>query len=177
VRVNEEQLKKEERFRDQNELRDQKIKEVKEKHRDFGKECKDKLEKRLATNAEANATLNATRMEKQVAHARALVAEEERMERFQAEKALANSEKSALWKAKVDRMHDNARRLVEDKQREGQAKLLELETKIAAVTARRDEEQNNRVIRSEEQHLHLMDVRAQKDRIDRVENLRAESRT
>merc|ERR1712110_520098 len=47
VRVNEEQLKKEERFRDMNELRDQKIKEVKDKHKDSGKECKDKLEKRL----------------------------------------------------------------------------------------------------------------------------------
>merc|ERR1712232_711193 len=108
------------------------------------------------------------RMEKQVAHARALVAEEERMERFQAEKGLANAEKSALWKAKVDRMHENARRLVEDKKREGESKLIELETKIAAVTARRDEEQQNRVIRSEEQHLHLMDVRSQKGRIGRV---------
>merc|ERR1712232_754929 len=112
------------------------------------------------------------RMEKQVAHARALVAEEERMERFKAEQALVASEKSAAWKAKVDRMHENSRRLVEDRKREGEAKLIELETKIAAVTARREEEQNNRVIRSEEQHLHLMDVRAQKDRIDRVENHR-----
>merc|ERR1712232_151955 len=94
------------------------------------------------------------------------------MERFKAEQALVASEKSAAWKAKVDRMHENSRRLVEDRKREGEAKLIELETKIAAVTARRDEEQNNRVIRSEEQHLHLMDVRAQKDRIDRVENHR-----
>merc|ERR1712125_202669 len=125
-----------------------------------------------ATNAEANAKLDAAKTEKQVAHARALVAEEERMERFQAEQALVASEKSAAWKAKVDRMHENSRRLVEDRKREGESKLIELETKIAAVTARRDEEQNNRVIRSEEQHLHLMDVRAQKDRIDRVENHR-----
>jgi len=49
---------------------------------------------------------------------------------------------------------------------------VELEAKIAAVTSRREEEQSQRVFRSEEQHLHLMDVRAQKDRIDRVENHR-----
>merc|ERR1719161_2781314 len=53
---------------------------------------------------------------------------------------------------------------------EGLVRLDQIEAKISAVTMRRDNEQLNRQIKSEEQHLHLMDVRSQKDRIDRCDN-------
>jgi len=151
---------------------DRKIKEVEQKTKEFGKSVKEKLEARLEKNFQQNEKLKAEFQEKQVAHARGIFAEEERMERFQAEKGLVASEKSAVWKAKVARMHENSRRIVEDKKIAGQASLLELEAKIAAVGDRREQEQANRVMRSEEQHLHLMDVRSQKDRIDRVDNHR-----
>merc|ERR1719178_447704 len=55
-------------------------------------------------------------------------------------------------------------------QEEGLVRLDQIEAKISAVTMRRDNEQLNRQIKSEEQHLHLMDVRSQKDRIDRCDN-------
>jgi len=48
--------------------------------------------------------------------------------------------------------------------------LDRIEAKIAAVTMRRDQEQTNRQIRSEEQHLHIMDVRSEKNRIDRCDS-------
>jgi len=93
-------------------------------------------------------------------------------ERFQAEKALVASEKSAIWKDKVSRMHDKNIKMQEEKRLQGEEKLKELETKIDAVGANRDEQQKLRLVRSEEQHLHLMDVREKKDRIDRVESYR-----
>jgi hypothetical protein len=147
-----------------------KIKEVKQKTLDHGKEVKEKLEKRLDKNQEAITKQKADFEEKQVSHARALVAEEERMERFRESQGISNSAKSAEWKAKCQRITDNAKRMVDDKKKEGQAKLVELETKIAAVGARREEDQASRVMQSEKQHLHLMDVRAQKDRQDRIDN-------
>merc|ERR1719506_3680876 len=52
---------------------------------------------------------------------------------------------------------------------EGLVRLDQIEAKIGSVTIRRDQEQTGRQIRSEEQHLHLMDVRSQKDRIDRCD--------
>jgi len=105
VRVNEDQLKKEERLLSERERRDQKIKEVQQKTKDFGKSVKEKLDARLEKNGAQIEKLQTDFQEKQVSHARALVAEEERMERFQAEKGLVASEKSALWKVKVARMH------------------------------------------------------------------------
>merc|ERR1719499_1689126 len=51
-------------------------------------------------------------------------------------------------------------------------KLIELGQKIAQVDARRNEEQQERMLLSEQQHLHIMDVRENKDRINRVDEHR-----
>jgi len=82
------------------------------------------------------------------------------------------SEKSAHWREKCQRMRDQYLKAQEDKRLLGEQKLAELEKKIEAVHMRREQEQQSRIIRSEEQHLHLMDVRDQKDRIDRVDSYR-----
>jgi hypothetical protein len=65
----------------------------------------------------------------------------------------------------------NALQLVKRRE-EGEEKLKELQTKIHTVYQRREHEQHNRQVRSEEQHLHIMDVRENKDRLDRVDGYR-----
>jgi len=64
--------------------------------------------------------------------------------------------------------------LVIRRQEEGLVRLDQIEAKIAAVTMRRDEEMNKRQLESEERHLKIMDVRSQKDRIDRCDNYKRE---
>merc|ERR1719392_321544 len=51
-------------------------------------------------------------------------------------------------------------------------KLQEIEGRLSDVQARRDEELRRIELRSEEQHLHLMDVREAKNRMDRVDGYR-----
>eukprot|EP00928_Gymnodinium_smaydae_P048691 TRINITY_DN3258_c0_g1_i1.p1 TRINITY_DN3258_c0_g1~~TRINITY_DN3258_c0_g1_i1.p1 ORF type:complete len:536 (-),score=123.82 TRINITY_DN3258_c0_g1_i1:55-1662(-) len=172
VTGNEEQIRKEERLHNELARRQQKLVDVDKQRKDLAARTKERTDNRLAHNQELVSKLETDFQEKKAAHGRGLLAEEERMERFRAEQAMLSSEKSAIWKSKVQRIQDNAQRLQDEKRAIGEQKLEELETKIAAVTERREAEQHNRIVRSEEQHLHLMDVRAQKDRIDRVEGYR-----
>merc|ERR1740121_299958 len=51
---------------------------------------------------------------------------------------------------------------------DGEDRLMKIGQKIAQVDARREEEQETRMLRSEEQHLHIMDVRENKTRLERV---------
>lgn len=94
------------------------------------------------------------------------------MERFNEEKAKLSSDKSRIFSAKVDGIKEkNAQKLVERRE-QGEAKLVELQAKVETVYQRREQEQHNRQVRSEEQHLHIMDVRENKDRLDRVDGYR-----
>merc|ERR1712151_1205919 len=61
---------------------------------------------------------------------------------------------------------------MEEKKQVGEMKLQQIEGRLADVQARRDEELRRIEIRSEEQHLHLMDVREAKNRMDRVDGYR-----
>jgi hypothetical protein len=51
-------------------------------------------------------------------------------------------------------------------------RLQDMDRKMLEVQARREEDAKLRQVRSEEQHLHLMDVRESKNRIERVEGYR-----
>merc|ERR1719162_712500 len=83
-----------------------------------------------------------------------------------------SSEKSAIFREKVETMKEKTRQGIIEKRENGEMKLLEIEARVDAVASRRQEDQNQRMMRSEEQHLHMLDVRAQRDRIDRVEGYR-----
>merc|ERR1712151_212212 len=61
---------------------------------------------------------------------------------------------------------------MEEKKQIGELKLQEIEGRLADVQQRKDEELRRIEIRSEEQHLHLMDVREAKNRMDRVDGYR-----
>eukprot|EP00927_Polykrikos_kofoidii_P065465 TRINITY_DN61214_c0_g1_i1.p1 TRINITY_DN61214_c0_g1~~TRINITY_DN61214_c0_g1_i1.p1 ORF type:complete len:581 (-),score=140.62 TRINITY_DN61214_c0_g1_i1:224-1840(-) len=172
VAANEEQLRKEEQMQNRMSLRDRKIADVQQRNKDNANRTKEKMDARLDTNAQLLAKIDTEFQDKQARHASLMLAEEERMERFQLEKAQTSNDKAAHWKKKVERMKERNHQLALEKQQLGEFKLQELEDKISSVQARREDEQQKRVVRSEEQHLHLMDVRAEKDRRDRVDGFR-----
>merc|ERR1719482_555442 len=137
---------------------------------EIGEKTREKCNARLDKNAEANKKIQEDFLEKQVKFAEAQQAEKFRLQRFQEEKGQMSAEKSAHWKARVEGMKVKQKESVIKRREEGLVRLDQIEAKISAVTMRRDNEQLNRQIKSEEQHLHLMDVRSQKDRIDRCDN-------
>eukprot|EP00929_Paragymnodinium_shiwhaense_P113571 TRINITY_DN81854_c0_g1_i1.p1 TRINITY_DN81854_c0_g1~~TRINITY_DN81854_c0_g1_i1.p1 ORF type:complete len:536 (-),score=190.05 TRINITY_DN81854_c0_g1_i1:112-1719(-) len=172
VNANEEQLRKEENMQkllEQRELKKKDIDVQKKKDAAMTKEKHAEREQRSQAIQEAQ---KKEFEEKKAAQARLIVAEEERLLRFKEEQAALSSEKSAHWREKCHKMKEKWIVAQEEKRVLGEQKLVELEKKIEAVHKRREDEQNARVYRSEEQHLHLMDVRDQKDRLDRVDSYR-----
>lgn len=172
VRDNEEQLEKERKLQEKQNVRQQR-RAASEKHfQKLGNEAQSKLEERFQKNTKQLAKQDEGFREKQTSHARQMLAEEERMERFQFDKAQESSDKSAIFRAKVETIkYQNQQRTIEERD-EGEAKLKEIEMRIAQVQANRDKEQKNRQMRSEEQHLHIMDVREEKSRRDRLDGYR-----
>mmetsp|Transcript_142753 Transcript_142753/g.397643 ORF Transcript_142753/g.397643 Transcript_142753/m.397643 type:complete len:540 (-) Transcript_142753:180-1799(-) len=172
VRENEDQLRKEEQLQADEKRRRQRREASQKQFQEAGNRAKQRLEDRQAHNADILAKLDEDFREKQISHARALLAEEERMERFMTEKEALSNDKSALFREKVERIKEKNQQMALERRIEGENKLMEIEMRINQVHARRDEEQKRRQMQSEEQHLHLMDVREQKSRIDRVDGYR-----
>eukprot|EP00913_Durusdinium_trenchii_P023602 g22174.t1 len=110
--------------------------------------------------------------EKQASYAKEMLAEEERLARFMEERKVLNLEKTAIFRERVLQMKEKTELLQEERRLEGEKRLQDIEVKIDNVAKRREEEQKQRQLRSEEQHLHLMDVREAKSRIDRVDGYR-----
>lgn len=137
---------------------------------EIGAKTKEKSGARAETNAAANKKMKDEFLEKQGKFAEAQKAEKFRLERWAEEKVTMSAEKSAHWKARVEGMKQKQKDAIVKRREDGIVRLEQIEAKIGAVTMRRDQEQMNRQIRSEEQHLHLMDVRHQKDRIERCDN-------
>jgi len=172
VAANESQLLKEEQMATKIRSRELKKQELDDKRDEAINVQKAKRGERVTHTNELIDKLKKDHVEKQAEQARTLVYEEERMQKWRGEQALLNGEKSAHWKEKCQRIKDKNKQMVVDRRIEGEAKLVELEGKIGLVAQRRNDEQGVRIVRSEEQHLHLMDVREQKDRIDRVDGFR-----
>jgi hypothetical protein len=170
VKENEEQLKKEEDQVQRDIIRLEKGAHAERLKKETGVKTKEKMNERQATNAAANKKLQDDFLEKQEKFAGAQKAEKYRLERWAEEKIVMGQEKSAHWKARVEGMKQKQIDAVVQRREDGVVRLQQIEAKIGAVTMRRDQEQLNRQIRSEEQHLHLMDVRHQKDRIERCDN-------
>mmetsp|Transcript_52809 Transcript_52809/g.150552 ORF Transcript_52809/g.150552 Transcript_52809/m.150552 type:complete len:537 (-) Transcript_52809:393-2003(-) len=172
VRENEDQLRKEEMLQERMMLREQKRQQAHRQFAEVGNKTKQKTDDRLAHNSQLVAKMEGDFREKQAAHARALLAEEERMERFAAERDALSSDKSAIFREKVERMKEKNMQMQLERRLEGENKLMEIEARIAHVHTRRDDEQKRRQVQSEGQHLHIMDVRDAKSRLDRVDGYR-----
>jgi len=172
VRDNEEQLEKERKLHEKLHRRQQRRAASEQHFQKVGNDAQSKLEERLGKNSKQLAKQEEDFREQQLAHARQMLAEEERMERFQLERAQLSSDKSALFRAKVETIKEqNQQRAVETRM-EGEAKLQEIEMRINQVQARRDDDLKKRQMQSEEQHLHIMDVREEKSRRDRLDGYR-----
>lgn len=169
VKENEEQLKKEEDALRRDDTRLVRRQEADRIKAEVGEKTKEKCNARLEANAQTNQKMKDEFQDKQVKFVEAQKAEKFRIERFNQEKSQLSAEKSAHWKARVEGMKVKAKEAVIMRREEGIVSLDRIEAKIGAVTMRRDQEQTNRQIRSEEQHLHIMDVRSQKNRIDRCD--------
>jgi hypothetical protein len=169
VKENEVQLKKEEDALRREETRLQRRTEADRLKSEVGEKTREKCTARLDANAATNKKIKDEFLEKQVKFGEAQKAEKYRLARFMEEKGQMSAEKSAHWKARVEGMKVKHKEGILQRREEGLQRLDAIEAKIGAVTMRRDQEQTNRQIRSEEQHLHIMDVRSQKDRIDRCD--------
>jgi len=170
VKENEVQLKKEEDALRREEARHVRRTEADRLKGEIGDKTRDKCNARLDANAAVNKKLHDEFLEKQVKFGESQKAEKYRLARWMESKGQLSAEKSAHWKARVEGMKVKQAETVVKRREDGLVRLDAIEAKIGAVTMRRDQEQTNRQIRSEEQHLHFMDVRSQKDRIDRCDN-------
>jgi hypothetical protein len=169
---NEDQLRKEQEFADRDENRLIKKNTAHSELIRKTDERKGRVGKKMTANAEANAKLVAVHEEKQDMYKKTMIAEKDRLEKFMIEKAQMSAEKSAHWKQKVDGMKAKNREVALARRDDGQVQLKRIEAKIQKVTDNREREQMNRQMQSEEQHLHIVDVRQKKDRIDRVDGYR-----
>lgn len=174
VKENEEQLKKEEDALRREETRLSRRSEAGRMKAEVGEKTREKCNARLDSNAAANKKLQDDFLEKQEKFAEEQKAEKFRLAKWSEEKGQMSAEKSAHWKARVEGMKVKQKESVVKRREEGLVRLDQIEAKIGAVTMRRDQEQQSRQIRSEEQHLHIMDVRSQKDRIDRCDTYKRE---
>lgn len=172
VKDNEEQLTKEQALQQRLELRDERRKQVQKHYEEIAEKTKQTIDNRLAHNMELIAASGASFEEKQAAFARELLAEEDRLARWASAKAAENHDKSAQFREKVEKMKEKTQLMQLERISEGEVKLREIEAKIMNVQERREEEQRNRQMKSEEQHLHIMDVRDSKNRIERVDGYR-----
>lgn len=172
VKENEEQLSKEAQLQEKLMAREQQRRKAEQQYKEVGEKTKERTETKMGKSNEIISKLKTDFEEKQMLSAKAIIAEEERMERFNEERAKMSSEKSRVFREKVEGIKDkNAQKLVERRE-QGEVKLVELQSKIQTVYQRREQEQHTRQVRSEEQHLHIMDVRENKDRLDRVDGYR-----
>eukprot|EP00933_Yihiella_yeosuensis_P005541 TRINITY_DN110073_c0_g1_i1.p1 TRINITY_DN110073_c0_g1~~TRINITY_DN110073_c0_g1_i1.p1 ORF type:complete len:533 (-),score=141.83 TRINITY_DN110073_c0_g1_i1:117-1715(-) len=172
VKENEDQLKKEGQLQEKLVLRDQKRAEIRAKQKEFGEKCKEKTDASLSKNKELMTKMKEEHEQRQAEYAREMLAEEERLQKFLVSRKESGLERSSVFRERVEAMKVGSAQRLEERRLIGEQKLMELEAKCEAVHHRREGEQKQRMMRSEEQHLHLMDVREAKNRIDRVDGYR-----
>lgn len=172
VKENEEQLRQEENALRREQTREMRKHQADQHRAKVSNDTREKNDRRTAKNTELVTKLNDEFEDRKAKHALSLVAEEDRLERFMVERNQMSAEKSAHWIAKVDNMKKKNQDLAIQRRLDGEVKLEEIEARIAHVTKNREDELKERQLQSEKQHLHIMDVRQQKDRLDRVDGYR-----
>lgn len=174
VRENEDQLRKEELMQDKLSKIDQRRMAADMKLLEKGQQTKERYDRRAARTGVVIAQNEENFAKKQMEFAQEMIAEEERMEQFNENKAITNAKKSEHWLARVNAMRERSEEITLQRQIEAEENLQKLESKIVDVQARREEEMRNRQMKSEAQHLHIMDVRDAKNQKERIENFRRE---
>jgi len=174
VKENEDQLRKEGELQEKMAHRDQTKERVSKAIMEYGKKTKEQLDKRLANNKELCQKMEEEYHAKQANFAREMLAEEERLVKFQEQKREEGLARTSVFRERVAAMKEKTEMMHEERRLQGEKALERIQERIDVVTKRRDDEQRHRQLRSEQQHLHLMDVREAKDRIDRVDGYRRE---
>lgn len=172
VKENEEQLRKEGELQVKMMDRERKKAASQQHYSNQGQLVKANLENRMAKKEEAYAVLDQNMVMKQQAAERSRLAEEMRMERFKEEKMQVALDKNGQFRARQDAARDKGKGMKEELRSQSEQKTQEIQNKIQQSDIRRQEDQRLRQVRSEEQHLHLMDVRDAKNVIDRVAGYR-----
>lgn len=172
VKENEEQLRRESQLQQRLIEQENRRQRAQLQWVEVGKKSVDKRLAKENHSAEIIQTLEKEVESKVQTQARAIIAEQERMQRFLDARAQESSDKAAVFRTKVEEMKRKTEQRIVDRRIEGETKLLDIGKKIAGVEARREEEQQNRMLLSENQHLHIMDVRENKSRINRVDEHR-----
>jgi len=172
VKDNEEQLRKEGQLQEKLAHRDQKREQVSKAIVEYGKKTKEELDTRLVKNKETITKMEKAQIEKQESFALEMLAEDERLVKFQEEKRLAGLERTSVFRDRVAAMKEKTELMYEERKIQGEKALERIGARIEVVAKRREDEQRMRQLKSEEQHLHLMDVREAKNRIDRVDGYR-----
>merc|ERR1719262_1390276 len=134
--------------------------------------AKSNRERRGVKRGENLAVMEAEREEKKAKAELERLAEEERMEKFKDDKMQNCSDQTGLFRARVEAMKMRRDEVREERILQAEKNLDKIDKKMDEVAARRDEDARLRQVRAEEQHLHLMDVRDSKNRIDRVAGYR-----
>lgn len=172
VKENEEQLRKEQTLQDKLAIHEQRRAKSQQYFQETGQKAKDWIEKSAERSSKVIEKIQREIKEKQEGFAKEVEAEKERLARFQEAKAQESSDKAQVFREKVDNMKLKTIQRIEMRREEGENKLREIGERIAQVDARREGEQQARMMLSEEQHLHILDVRENKSRIERVDSHR-----
>jgi len=134
--------------------------------------AKDRRERREMKRDDNIQLLEAERIERKAKLDNERLAEEERLEKFREDKIQNCSDQTSVFRARLEQMKEKRDDMRNERVQMSEQRLQDMDRRMAEVAARRDEEARLRQVRSEEQHLHLMDVRDSKNRIDRVEGYR-----
>jgi len=172
VKDNETQLKKEMGQQQRDEVREQRRALSRQYFAGNGNRARQKLDDRMAHNAELMAKQDEMFRDKQASHSNQLAAEEERMKRFKEDKHALLGDRFAVGKDRLERAKEKNMMQHLENRMKGEVLLAEKDDRCSQVHARREDENKRRQIMGEEHHLHILDVRETKNRIDRIENNR-----
>merc|ERR1712087_1073522 len=133
VKENEDQLERERRLEQTLATQEARRMEVARQTREKAEKVKEREEKCTVRNQELIQNIKKDIDEKQLTHAKNILAEEERMTKFQAEKAALSSDKSAIFKAKCEGIKQKNAALAIESREVGEMKLQEIEGRLADV--------------------------------------------
>mmetsp|Transcript_104644 Transcript_104644/g.293269 ORF Transcript_104644/g.293269 Transcript_104644/m.293269 type:complete len:538 (-) Transcript_104644:57-1670(-) len=168
VQENEEQLRKEEELQRRLEHQEMRRQASRKYYEDSAAKVQDKTKQKFERNQQIIMKIDEDFQRKEHQFKQSLLAEEERLSRFQEARLQESSDKAQVFKDKVDEMKKKTEQRIVEKREEGEEKLRRLGERIAQVDKRREDEQTKRMLLSEDQHLHIMDVIENKSRLDRV---------
>jgi len=175
AKENELQLEKEERLRKAEDTVQLKRQANKEYLNMVSEKTRSSANRRAKLQNENISQLEAKFEEEQAKFGLRLVGEKDRLKRFEEEKQGAHMQTMGKYIDKIAGMKVKTAAMAQERIDNGERSLDMIRQRIDTVAASRDAQARDRALRSEEQHLHIMDVRSQKDRIDRMNGYRAET--